>query len=145
MAAVAFMGLAGTLAAQTGRDAREVKLALSGDGHGGCTITVDPDVAVIWRGKSKKIKKVTWAPQANAEYGDLYWELRYDPGKGGGTGDYFGAVDLPCGSPALKVQPRTRPKIPRAEWPYSVTVYRCEGGVKSTRLCTKDPRIRWDD
>lgn len=143
--AIVLLALTGTLSAQARPDARDVTLTLSADGHGKCTITVDPDVAHIWRGKSKKIKKVKWVSEPNPNYGELYWELRYDPGKGGGTGDYFGPVDLPCGTPELKVQPEIRPKIPRAEWPYSVTVYLCENGVKSTRLCSKDPRIRWDD
>ena len=53
-----------------------------------------------------KIKKVYWVTKPNAELGELYWELRYDPGKGGGSENYFGNVDLACGESSIKVQAR---------------------------------------
>jgi hypothetical protein len=82
---------------------------------------------------------------ANSQYPQLFWELRWDPDKGGASEDYFGAVDLPCDVNKIKKQPDPKPNIPRAEWPYSVSVYNCTGGTKSEHLCTVDPRIRWDD
>ena len=126
-------------------DAREVTLTAVADGSGGCTITVSPENAIISRGPNAKIKKVYWAAEANPELGELYWEIRYDPGKGGGSENYFGDVNLACGAPSIKVQPKPKPKIPNAEWPYMVTVYRCENGAKGPYLCTVDPRIKWND
>ncbi len=126
-------------------DSREVTLTAVADGSGGCTITVSPENAIISRGKNAKIKKVYWAAEANSELGELYWEIRYDPGKGGGSENYFGDVNLACGAPSIKVQPKPKPKIPNAEWPYMVTVYRCENGAKGPYLCTVDPRIKWND
>ena len=144
--AVVVASLASVAGAQVGggNDARTVTLSAVSDGSGGCTITVDPEVATISRGKKAKIKKVYWAAESNPELGELFWELRYDPGKGGGSGDYFGDVDLACGSTSVKVQP-DKPKIPNAEWPYTISVYRCENGTKGEYLCTVDPRIKWDD
>ncbi len=126
-------------------DSREVTLTAVADGSGGCTITVSPENATISRGKKAKIKKVYWVAEANPELGELYWEIRYDPGKGGGSENYFGDVNLACGAPSIKVQPKPKPKIPNAEWPYMVTVYRCENGAKGPYLCTVDPRIKWND
>jgi len=126
-------------------DAREVTLQLSFDGAGTCVISVNPEVGTIWRGASQKIKKVYWVAPSNSRYPELYWELRWDPDKGGASEDFFGAVDLPCGVNNIKVQPDPKPKIPNAEWPYSVSVYSCADGAKSQHLCTVDPRIRWDD
>lgn len=145
-AAGALIFAAGTADAQVGggNDARTVTLSAASDGAGGCTITVSPEVATISRGNNAKIKKVYWEAEPSPELGELYWELRYDPGKGGGTGNYFGDVDLACGTGSLKVQP-DKPKIPNAEWPYMVTVYRCDDGAKGAYLCTVDPRIKWDD
>jgi hypothetical protein len=134
---------AGTAAADN--DSREVTLTAVADGSGGCTITVSPENAIISRGKNAKIKKVYWVAEANSELGELYWEIRYDPGKGGGSENYFGDVNLACGAPSIKVQPKPKPKIPNAEWPYMVTVYRCENGAKGPYLCTVDPRIKWND
>ncbi len=128
-----------------GNDSREVTLTAVADGSGGCTITVSPENAIISRGKHAKIKKVYWRAEANSELGELYWEIRYDPGKGGGSENYFGDVNLACGAPSIKVQPKPKPKIPNAEWPYMVTVYRCENGAKGPYLCTVDPRIKWND
>lgn len=126
-------------------DAREVTLQLSIDSAGNCSISVDPEIATIWRGESQKIKKVYWVAPPNGQYPELYWELRWDPDKGGATEDYFGEVDLACGVNNIKVQPNPKPKVPRAEWPYSVSVYSCSDGTQSEKLCTVDPRIRWDD
>lgn len=126
-------------------DAKDVTLTAVPDGAGECTITVDPETAVISRGPDAKIKKVYWKAAPSDELGELYWELRYDPGKGGGSENYFGDVDLACGESSIKVQPRPKPSIPNAEWPYMVTVYSCVDGQKSEYLCTVDPRIKWDD
>ena len=135
----------GTAQAQKPKDAREVTLDLTGNGPGGCTITVYPDPAVISRGPHRKIKKVEWVAVEHPEYGDLYWELRYKADHATATGNYFGDVDLPCGVTRTKEQPKNTPRKVQASWPYSVTAYRCENGVKATVLCSKDPRIRWDD
>ena len=126
-------------------ESREVTLTAVADGSGGCTITVSPETAIISRGKNAKIKKIYWVGETNPELGELYWEIRYDPGKGGGSENYFGDVNLACGAPSIKVQPKPKPKIPNAEWPYMVTVYSCVDGAKSEYLCTVDPRIKWND
>jgi hypothetical protein len=126
-------------------DAREVTLQLSFDNADRCTISVSPETATIFRGEHQKIKKVYWVAAPNSQFPELYWELRWDPEKGGATEDYFGAVDLPCGVNNIKVQPKPKPKIANAEWPYSVSVFKCSDGAKSEHLCSVDPRIRWDD
>jgi len=126
-------------------DSREVTLTAVADGSGGCTITVSPETAIISRGANEKIKKVYWVAAPNPELGELYWEIRYDPGKGGGSENYFGDVNLACGESSIKVQPNPKPKIPNAEWPYMVTVYSCADGAKGPYLCTVDPRIKWND
>ncbi len=41
-------------------DSREVTLTAVADGSGGCTITVNPETAIISRGNNQKIKKVYW-------------------------------------------------------------------------------------
>ena len=133
----------GSVAADS--DAKEVTLTAVADGADGCTITVSPETAIISRGARAKIKKVYWVAEPNAELGELYWELRYDPGKGGGSENYFGDVNLVCGESSIKVQPKPKPKIPNAEWPYMVTVYSCSDGAKSEYLCMVDPRIKWND
>ena len=66
-------------------ESREVTLTAVADGSGGCTITVSPETAIISRGKKAKIKKVYWVGETNPELGDLYWEIRYEPGKGGNS------------------------------------------------------------
>ena len=142
IACVALFSWAGSVAAN---DAREVTLNAVADGSGGCTISVSPEIAVISRGNQAKIKKVYWVAEPNPEFGELYWEIRYDPGKGGGSDNYFGDINLACGAPSIKVQPKPKPKIPNAEWPYMVTVYRCVDGAKGPYLCTVDPRIKWND
>ena len=108
-------------------------------------ITVDPAYAKIWRNKPDKPKKINWKTIDNSPYEELFWELRYDPSKGGGTADYFGDVDIECGQTAIKVQPDKKPDYPNAEWPYSVTVYVCADGVKGKELAAVDPRIIWKD
>ncbi len=45
----------------------------------------------------------------------------------------------------IKVQPDKKPDIPKAEWPYSITVFACLDGVKAQKLATLDPRIIWQD
>ena len=126
-------------------DGREVTLELSMDGAGNPTVIVSPETATIWRNAQGKVKKVVWVAMPDAQYGELYWELRWDPSKGGGSDNFFGNVDLPCGVSQIKVQPKPKPKIPYAEWPYMVTVYSCSNGAKGQKLVTVDPRIRWDD
>lgn len=131
--------------ASADNDARDVTLTVVDDGAGGCTITVSPEIAVISRGADKKIKKVYWVNGDSPGFGELYWEIRYDPGKGGGSENYFGDVNLGCGESSIKVQPKPKPKIPNAEWPYMVTAYSCADGQKAEYLCTVDPRIKWND
>jgi hypothetical protein len=126
-------------------DGREVTLELSMDGAGNPTVIVSPETATIWRNAQGKVKKVVWVAMPDAQYGELYWELRWDPSKGGGSDNFFGNVDLPCGDSQIKVQPKPKPKIPYAQWPYMVTVYSCSNGAKGQELVTVDPRIRWDD
>jgi hypothetical protein len=127
-------------------DGREVTLELSMDGAGNPTIIVSPETATIWRNAQGKVKKVVWVATPDTQYGELYWELRWDPSnKGGGSENFFGNVDLPCGVSQIKVQPKPKPKIPYAQWPYMVTVYSCPNGAKGQKLVTVDPRIRWDD
>jgi len=124
---------------------RQITLELTADGSGNYGIDVQPDPAIIWRGKKQKMKKVEWVSVANPQHDQLYWELRWDTSKGGGSENYFGDVDLQCGADSVKAQPKPKPKIPRAEWPYSVAVYSCSGGAKGQLLKKIDPRIRWDD
>jgi len=146
---VAIIGLLASTDASTAwadpPDAREVTLGRVIDRPDSCTVTVHPETATISRGEHQKIKKVYWAASPNDQFPELYWELRWDSDKGGASEDYFGAVDLPCGVTDIKVQPNPKPKIPQAEWPYSVKVYSCSGGARSEHICTVDPRIRWDD
>lgn len=143
VACVVMVSLAAPGAADN--DSREVTLTAVSNGAGGCTITVSPETAIISRGNNARIKKVYWVAEPSAEFGDLYWEIRYDPGKGGGIENYFGDVNLECGQSSIKVQPKPKPKVPNAEWPYMVTVYSCAEGAKSEYLCTVDPRIKWND
>jgi hypothetical protein len=122
-----------------------VGLEIMTDPVGRQVITVDPAYAKIWRNKPDKPKKINWKTTNNSPYEDLFWEIRYDPSKGGGTADYFGDVDIECGQAAIKVQPDKTPDFPNAEWPYSVTVFVCVDGVKGKELATVDPRIIWND
>jgi hypothetical protein len=125
-------------------DAREVTLQVAVNADGGCSITVIPEIGVIEHGNNAKIKKVYWVALPNDQHPQLFWELRWDPDKGGASENYFGNVDLACGIDNIKVQP-DKPKIDKAEWPYAVTVFACVDGMKSDQLCTVDPRIRWEN
>lgn len=141
-AAVMFVAGAATVGADP-PDAKTVSLAVTLGDDGSCSIAVDPETAVIQRGPNAKIKKVYWESLPNDLHAELFWELRWDPEKGGATENYFGDVDLACGVDNIKVQP-DKPKIDNAEWPYAVTVFSCVDGAKAERLCTVDPRIRWE-
>ena len=141
---VLILGGASAVSAQQ-PDAREITLELAMGGAGSPTIIVTPETATIWRTKHGKVKKVEWAALPDAEHPELYWELRWDPSKDGGSDNFFGNVDLPCGDSHIKVQPNPKPTIPYAQWPYMVTVYSCSDGVKGQEIATVDPRIRWDD
>lgn len=124
---------------------KEVKLVVVTGLDGRQVITAVPPHAKIWRNKPNKPKKITWKTGNNSPYDEIYWELRYDPGKGGGSENYFGDVDIACGETAKKVQPDKKPDFPYAQWPYSVTVYACHDGVKAQEIATIDPRIIWQD
>lgn len=126
-------------------ESKDITLELSIDGAGTATITVDPEDAQIWRNKPNKPKKVNWKTVNSSPHPGLFWELRYDPDKGGGSADYFGEVDIACGETGTKVQPDKKPDFPHAQWPYSVTVYACAEGAKGQQLATVDPRIVWKD
>lgn len=141
-AVIAGLMIAGTAEAA---DTKDVKLTLTVSSAGTATITVDPEDAKIWRNKPNKPKKVNWQTVNESSHNQLFWELRYDPGKGGGTANYFGDVDIACGETEKKVQPDKKPDFPYAQWPYSVTAYSCVDGVKGDQLADVDPRIVWKD
>ena len=126
-------------------DKKDVKLTLDINSAGTAVISVDPEDAQIWRNKPNKPKKVNWKTVNNSSHAQLFWELRYDPDKGGGTANYFGDVDIACGETAKKIQPDKKPDFPYAQWPYSVTAYACVDGVKGQEVATVDPRIIWND
>lgn len=126
-------------------ESKDITLKLTVDDAGAATITVDPEDAQIWRNKPNKPKKVHWKTANSSSHAELFWELRYDPDKGGGSADYFGEVDVACGETGTKVQPDKKPDFPYAQWPYSVTVYACADGAKGQQLATVDPRIVWKD
>jgi len=109
-------------------------------------IEVQPLDAKIWRNKPDKPKKVEWWWESNVtSFSEIYWEIRYDPSKEGATANYFGDVDIKCGETRVKVQPDKKPDFPKAEWPYSITVFACRDGVKAQEIATVDPRIIWQD
>jgi hypothetical protein len=123
-----------------------IQLMLSQNINGMPIIKVQPRDAKIWRNKPDKPKKVEWWWTENdTSYSEIFWEIRYDPSKGGGTADYFGDVDIECGKNEIKVQPDKKPDFPNAEWPYSITVYACKDGVKAQEIASVDPRIIWKD
>ena len=123
-----------------------IQIALDQDVNGVPTIQVQPRDAKIWRNKPNKPKKVEWWWETNrTSYDEIFWEIRYDPSKGGETANYFGDVDIECGETKIMVQPDKKPDIPKAEWPYSITVYACKDGVKAQEIATVDPRIIWQD
>jgi hypothetical protein len=126
-------------------DRKDVKLTLTVYSAGTATISVDPEDATIWRNKPDKPKKVNWKTINKSTYDELFWELRYEPSKGGGTADYFGDVDIACGETERKVQPDKKPDFPYAQWPYSVAVYSCVDGARGAKLAEVDPRIVWKD
>ena len=126
-------------------DTKDVKLTLNVDAAGAASISVEPEDAQIWRKKPDKPKKVNWETVNKSRHTQLFWELRYDPDKGGGSANYFGDVDIACGETAEKVQPDKKPDFPYAQWPYSVTVYSCVDGAKGAKLAEVDPRIVWKD
>lgn len=146
-AAAAAVALFSSASAGSARaaESRDITLELSVDGAGAASITVDPEDAQIWRNKPNKPKKVHWKTVNSSPHAELFWELRYDPGKGGGSADYFGEVDIACGEGGAKVQPDKKPDFPYAQWPYSVTVYACADGARSQLIATVDPRIVWKD
>ncbi len=133
---------AGGAAADSG--AVEVTLTAEADGAGGCKINVSPENATISRERGAGPSRVNWVVKPNPDLGDLFWELRYDPGKGDASKNYFGGVDITCGKPSKNVKPE-KPTIPNAEWPYMVTVYSCKDGNKYEYMCMVDPRIKWND
>ena len=141
-AIIAGLMIAGTAEAA---DTKDVKLTLNFDAAGAASISVDPEDAQIWRKKPDKPKKVNWKTVNKSRHTQLFWELRYDPDKGGGSANYFGDVDIACGETAKKVQPDKKPDFPYAQWPYSVTVYSCVDGAKGAKLAEVDPRIVWKD
>jgi hypothetical protein len=105
-------------------------------GHGASTGRPDrPGAAAALNGAHRRTIRDT----------ELFWELRYDPDKGGGSADDFGEVDIACGGAGTKVQPDKKPDFPYAQWPYSVTVYACAEGAKGQQLANGDPRIVWKD
>ena len=126
-------------------DNKDVRLRVMTEPSGIQVVTVVPLHAKIWRNKPNKPKKINWKTVNESPYGEIFWEIRYDPSKGGGTADYFGDVDIECGKTEIKVQPDKKPDFPNAEWPYVVTVYACVNGAKAQKLGTIDPRIIWND
>jgi len=123
-----------------------IQLRLDQNINGMPIIKVQPRDAKIWRNQPDKPKKVEWWWTFNdTSYSEIFWEIRYDPSKGGGTADYFGDVDIECGKTEIKVQPDKKPDFPKAEWPYSITVYACADGIKAQKIATVDPRIIWND
>ena len=55
------------------------------------------------------------------------------------------SAQMQDGQTEIKVQPDKKPDFPKAEWPYSITVYACDDGVKAQEIATTDPRIIWND
>ena len=140
IAAVSIAGFTGATDKKT-----NIRLTLRQDRNGDLLVIVRPQNAKIWRNNPDKPKKVNWWTDNYSTYGELFWELRYDPDKGGGTADYFGEVDIECGQKEIKVQPDKKPDFPEAEWPYSITVYACIDGAKAQKIAAVDPRIIWKD
>ena len=126
-------------------DKKDIELTVMTHRTGYIYIMVDPSFAKIWRNKPNKPKKINWTTKNLSPYDELFWELRYDPSKGGSSANYFGDVDIECGETQKKVQPDKKPDIPNAQWPYSVTVYKCIAGSKGQKVATVDPRIIWKD
>lgn len=130
----------GDVAAQ---DSPEVSLKVEVMGPDKCKITVHPETAYISRGSGAGVK---WEAETNPNLGELYWEIRYEENSEGASGNYFGDVNLACGSSSLRKKPVSEPPSEKrnAEWPYMVTVYHCtEDGSRGKKLCDVDPRIKW--
>lgn len=134
-----------TASSAAGSDKKDVTLTFTVDSDGVATATVHPETAEIWRNKPDKPKKVNWVAVNTSSHGELFWEIRYDPSKGGASEDYFGHVDLACGETEIKVQPDKKPAIANAQWPYSISVFTCVDGGKGEKLAEVDPRIVWKD
>lgn len=146
--AAVFLAFSGPIAGSAGAADKKttIQLVLNQNVAGIPTIKVQPRDAKIWRNKPEKPKMVEWWWTDNdTSYSEIFWEIRYDPSKGGGTANYFGDVDIECGKTEIKVQPDKKPDFPKAEWPYSITVYACVDGVKAQKIASIDPRIIWND
>jgi len=111
----------------------------------GQKIHVYPDKPVIWKAANKKLKGVRWTVIDNpATAGmNLCWELRYKPDSIYATGNYFGDLDIDCGDNCIEKKP-TEPSSSQESWPYSIEVFECKSGTK-TSLYKRDPRVKWAD
>ena len=118
-----------------------LKLAINGN----TLIKVQPRDAKIWRDNPDKPKKINWWTVNFTSFDELFWELRYEPSKGEASANYFGDVDIECREDEITIRPGRTPDIPKAQWPYSITVYACVDGVKAQKLATIDPSIIWND
>lgn len=106
-------------------------------------VKVFPDMATIWHPDSangpKRIR--WWALKSDMQ---LHWEIEFAGEKEGALDDYLGTVDpIGCGqNHSASRQPGQLPKAGDATWPYEITVYGCENGVRSEEpLCKQDPMI----
>ena len=140
--------IAGVLIASTAPAADKktnIQLTLKLDINGQLFMKVQPRDAKLWRDRPDKSKKVNWWTVNFTGYDELFWELRYEPSKGEASANYFGDVNIECGEDEITIQPGKTPDIPKAQWPYSISVYACVDGVKAQKLATIDPRIVWQD
>jgi hypothetical protein len=106
--AAVFLAFSGPIAGSAGAADKKttIQLVLNQNVAGIPTIKVQPRDAKIWRNKPEKPKMVEWWWTDNdTSYSEIFWEIRYDPSKGGGTANYFGDVDIECGKTEIKVQP----------------------------------------
>ena len=89
-----FLGQNGFEVYLADRGARAVELAVvrAEARVAGARVAVERELA------NAKIKKVYWVTEPNPELGELYWELRYDPGKGESIADCL-SLD---GNPSLE-------------------------------------------
>ena len=122
-----------------------IQLTLKLDINGQLFMKVQPRNAKLWRERPDKPKKVNWWTVNFSEYDELFWELRYEPSKGEASANYFGDVNIECREDEITIQPGKTPDIPKAQWPYSISVYACVDGVKAQKLATIDPSIVWQD
>jgi hypothetical protein len=142
---IATVLIAGSAQAADKEKVKDILLTLRVDLTQRTIIKVQPRSAKIWRNQPDKPKKVNWIAVNNTPYEEVFWEIRYDPSKGGESANYFGDVDIECGETEIKVKPDKTPDFPNAEWPYSVTAFGCVDGQKAQKLAELDPRIIWDD